>query len=266
MLHCTVRYRDRNVLNVSFASARADFCTQEGLMRSSKKFFAPLLLLVGLAFPAIAQAPPPPSNATLLHLSETAERNVPRDRLRVMLAAEVTDPDAAKVQAEINRRMSGALAHIKSVPDIALETGGYSVFLETPSTGSRRWHGSQSVTLVAADFGKLLGLVGALQQDGLIIKGMAPELSREARQAVEDELTEAALARLRARAERIANGIGAKVDAYRDLHIGNANTPQPFMRAVAAPSGISQSAPPPVAEPGEALVTVTVQGDIALTK
>lgn len=235
-------------------------------MRSSKKFIATLLLLVGLASPAICQAPPPPSNATILHLSETAERNVPRDRLRVALAAEVTDPDAAKVQAEINRRMSAALPRIKAAPDIALETGGYSVYQDNPSVSAARWHGSQSITLEAADFAKLLALVGSLQQQGLVIKGMAPELSREARQSVEDELTDVALERLRKRAERVAMGLGAKVDAYRNLQIGNAVTPQPLMRGMAIMGKESQPAPPPVAEPGEAPVSVTVQADIALTK
>lgn len=236
-------------------------------MRQSREFIVALFALLLFAGKALAQVPAnPPNNVTLLHLSETAERTVPRDRLRVALAVEIIDSDAAKVQAEVNQRMKSALARIKAVSDVALETGGYNVFLETPSAGARRWHGSQSATLVAADFGKLLALVGALQQDGLVVKGMTPELSREARQSVEDELTEVALARLRARAERIATGLNDKIDAYRDLHIGNASTPQPFMRAVAAPSGISPSAPPPVAEPGEALVSVTVQADIALTK
>lgn len=235
-------------------------------MRSSEKFVVPLLLLVGLASPAIGQAPPPSSNATILHLSETAERNVPRDRLRIALAAEVVDPDAAKVQAEINRRMSAALPRIKAAPDIVLETGGYSVYQDNPSAGAPRWHGSQSLTLEAADFAKLLALVGSLQQEGLVIKGMAPELSREARQSVEDELTDVALERLRKRAERVAVGLGAKVDAYRDLQIGNAVTPQPLMRAAKVGGEISSPAVSPVAEPGEAPVSVTVQANIALTK
>src|SRR5579863_6350531 len=234
-------------------------------MRSSKKFIAALPLLVGLASPAIGQAPPSSINATILHLSETAERNVPRDRFRVALAAEATDPDAAKVQAEINRRMSTALPRIKSVSDVALETGGYSVYQDNPSVGAQRWHGSESITLEAADFAKLLALVGSLQQGGLVIKGMAPELSREARQSVEDELTDVALERLRKRAERVAVGLGAKVDTYRDIHIGNAVTPQPLMRVAKAAGEISSPAMAPVAEPGEAPVSVTVQADIALT-
>lgn len=235
-------------------------------MPSFQQYLVALLVLPALAGSANAQTPPAQSNATVLHLTETAERSVPRDRLRVQLAAEVTDADAAKVQGEINRRMSAALARIKAAPDIMLETNGYSVYQENPGKTPPRWHGSQSIALVAKDFAPLLALVGTLQQDGLVTTGLAPELSRDARQSVEEELTDEALARLKKRADHIAAGLGAKVDIYRDLRIGNAATPQPMMRAMNVTGGISESAPSPVAEPGATVVSVTVQADIALAK
>ena len=234
-------------------------------MQALRKFFIGLIALMAHAAFAVAQAPPAPSNATVVHLTETAERNVPRDRLRVELAVEVTDADAAKVQAEINRRMTAALARIKALPDITLETNGYNVDQENPGKTPPRWHGVQSLSLASKDFAKLLALAGTLQQDGLVMRGLAPELSREARQSVEDALTDEALARLKQRADHIAAGLGTKVDALRDLRIGNATTPPPPMRFMAAAGSLSQS-PAPVAEPGEAAVSVTVQADIALAK
>lgn len=233
-------------------------------------FFKKLtILLILLALPAVSalgQTPAALGNTTVLHLTETAQRNVPRDRLRVELAVEVTDSDAAKVQAEINRRMADALARIKSVPEITLETNGYNVFQENPGKTPPRWHGLQSVSLASKDFAKLLALVGTLQQDGLMIGGLTPELSREAQESVEDALTDEALARLRQRADRIAAGLGTKVDVLRDLRIGNAATPSPPVRFMAVAGGVSSSAPGPVAEAGEAVVSVTVQADIALAK
>jgi predicted secreted protein len=235
-------------------------------MPSFRGYSVTLLILVALIAPARAQTPPAPSNVTILHLTETAARNVPRDRLRIELAAEVIDPNAVKVQAEINRRMSAALAHIKAVPDIAVETNGYNVYQDSPDKAPPRWHGSQSIALVAKDFTQLLALVGTLQQEGLVITGLAPELSREAQQSAEEELTDIALTRLRTRADRIAAGLGTKVDIYRDLRIGNAGTPQPMIRQMATMGKASQSVPSPVAEPGEAIVAVTIQADIALAK
>jgi predicted secreted protein len=225
-----------------------------------------MALLIALAVsiaPAVAQTPVV-SNATVLHLTETAERNVARDRLRVELAVEISDPDAAKVQAEINRRMMAALALVKSAPDIAVETDGYTVYQDRPANALPRWHGSQSVSLVGKDFTALLALVGTLQQNGLVITGLAPELSHEAEQSVEDALTDSALARLQQRAAHIAASLGAAVDAFRDVRVGDAGAPQPIMRAMAMAGGMSQSASPPVAEAGEATVRVMVQADIAL--
>ncbi len=235
-------------------------------MPSLRRISFAALILVAIAAPAIAQSPSAPSNVPTLHLTETAERAVARDRLRVELAAEVTDPDAAKVQAEINRRMSAALNRIKAVPDITVETSGYNVYQERPDKAPPRWHGSQTIALMAKDFAALLALTGVLQQEGLVMTGLAPELSREARQAAEDDLTDLALARLKVRAEHIAAGLGTKVDLYRDLRIGNASNPQPLMRAMGVTAGLSQSAPAPVAVPGEAQVSVTIQADIVLAK
>ncbi len=96
------------------------------------------------------------------------------------------------------------------------------------------------------------------------MRGLAPELSPEARQAVEDELTEAALTRVQQRAGRIATVLGTKVDMMRDVRVGNASAPPAPIRAMAAMTNFSQPAPPPVAEPGEATVSVTVDADIAL--
>jgi len=209
---------------------------------------------------AVAPTPAP----TLLHLSETAQRDVPRDLLHATLAATVTDADAAKVQAEINRRMTAALARVKQSPDIAVETEGYSVYQDNPDKAPARWHGSQSLTLTGKDFAGVLALVGALQQQGLVTQGLAPDISVEARRSVEDALTDEALARLKQRGDKIAASLGVKVAGFRDIRVGNASPPpvRPFlMRAAGAAAA---PAPLPVAEPGSATVSVTIEGEIAL--
>src|SRR4051812_14316974 len=86
-----------------------------------------------LAFPGAAQPASPPSaddGSTMLHLSESADRAVRRDRLRVQLRVEAAAGNAKQVQADINKRMAGALAKVKTVAGIKPETGGYSVYEE----------------------------------------------------------------------------------------------------------------------------------------
>ena len=161
--------------------------------------------------------------------------------------------------------MTAALARIKQVAGVSVETGGYNVYRETPDKQPPRWHGSQTLALTSKEFGALLTLTGALQQQGLVIQSLAPDLSREARQSVEDSLTDEAITRLRQRAERIATSAGVKLQGIHTLSVGNVNAPppiiQPFMRVMAAAAA---PAPPPVAEPGNATVSVTISAEFAL--
>ncbi len=226
-----------------------------------------LLAVVSTATAQSAPLQPAPSDQSTLHLSETAQRDVPRDLLRATLAAEATDPDAGKVQADINQRMAAALVRIKQTAGVTVATGGYSVYRETPDKQPPRWHGSQTVTLTSKDFAVLLGLTGTLQQQGLVIQSLAPDISREARQSVEDALTDEALTRLKQRADRIATSAGVKLQGIRTLSVGNVNAPpsivQPMMRMAAASAA---PMPPPVAEAGNATVSITATAEFALAQ
>ena len=240
----------------------------------SMKVFGPtiaalLVVLCVAASPAArAQTVPPaaPADQSVLHLSETAQRDVPRDLLHATLAATAVDADAGKAQAAINRQMTAAQARIKQAAHITVETAGYSVYRDNPGKGvPARWHGSQSVTLTGKDFSALLTLVGALQQQGLIMQNLTPDLSRDARQSVEDSLTNEALTRLQQRADRVATTLGTKVLGFRKITVGNVNTPSPPMpRMMAALAVAPGPAPPPVAEGGNATVSITADADIAL--
>lgn len=227
-----------------------------------------MVVLFGLAAmtlsPACAQAPAT-SDQPILHLSETAQHDVPRDLLHATLSVEATDSDATKLQAGINQRMTAALARIKQVPNVTIDMAGYSVYRETPDKAPARWHGSQSVTLTDKDFAALLGLAGALQQQGLVMQNLAPDISREARQGVEDALTNEALTRLRQRADRVAATLGTKVAGFRSITVGNVSPPPPGpVRFMAMTASAAAAPTPPVVEPGNATVSVTVSGEIAL--
>jgi predicted secreted protein len=226
-----------------------------------------------VAMPVLAQAPvvpspPLPDNATLLHLSEPAQRLVARDELHAVLRVEAVDTDAAKLQAEINHRLAAALAKAKSVTTLRVETSGYSVYPEAgPSmvskTRTNQWRGSAGLTLIGQDPGPLLALVGELQKEGLVLSSLAYELTPAAARAVEGELTDEALARMKERAAKIAATLGLSVERIRDLRVGNALGTQPVPRFFEQKMATA-SAPAPVAEPGEATVTVTVDADIVL--
>jgi predicted secreted protein len=233
-----------------------------------------LVLAFAPALPAGAQSaasplpPPPPRPAviepqpTFIHLTDQAERAIERDRLHAVLRAEATGSDARQVQAQINQRMTAALDRIHKVAGIAAETTGYNVYQEHRDKLAPLWHGSQGVSLTGTDATALLSLVGDLQQQGLVMSNLAYELQPETARRAEDALTTEALGRLKRRAENVAETLGLKVDRFRVIHISNAGeeSPRPMMRAMAA----APAAPPPVAEPGTAQVSVTVEADIVL--
>ena len=214
---------------------------------------------------ATVPVPPGDDKTTVLRLAESAQRTLRQDRLTVQLRAEVTGPDAARVQAEINRRMTAALERAKAVPSVHAESRGYWVQQERPQNAPPRWHGVQTVALTGADFAALLNLAGELQQAGLVMSGLEYRLAPETARASEDELTAEALTRVRARADRIAAAMGLAVRNFRTLQVGNVNDvnpPHPFM--LARGGAAAANAPPPAAEPGEMTVHVNIEAEVVL--
>jgi len=199
----------------------------------------------------------------VLHLTESADRAIRRDRLRVQLRVETAAGNAKQVQADINRRMASALAKVKAVAGVKPETGSYSVYEERQQNVPSRWRGSQSLSLIDQDFAKLLALVGDLQNDGLAVASLAFELSPEAARAAQDELTNEALNRLRERSERIAMELHLSFQRYRDIKVGNVGGDRPIpIRAMTMASAAAPA--PPVGEAGDTVVQVSVDADVVL--
>jgi predicted secreted protein len=179
--------------------------------------------------------------------------------LRIELRVEETGPDARSVQTAINRRMAAALDRVRQVQGVKLETGAYNVGEEHPQNVPVRWRGSQSVVLTGKDADSMLKLAGALQSDGLSTSSLTYEVSPETVRGAEEDLTAEALAALDHRAVSIASHMQLAVLRYRDLRVGNAETggrPMPRFGPMAMAA--------PVAEPGEAVIRVTIEAELLL--
>lgn len=222
-----------------------------------------LLLLPGTA---LAQAPARgcADDNTALALSERAERLVPRDRLQVELRVDATDSDAVRLQETINRRLAAAIETAKSAPQVMTASGTYQVYQEQPKGQPVRWHGTASLSLSGRDTQAVLALASRLQQEGLVFSQLSYDLSPEAMKAVENELSDQALTRLKERAAHIAATLGLTVERLCDVTVGSATSTQPVMfmrdRAIA-----SAASPAPVSgEAGEAPVFVMVNARLRL--
>jgi predicted secreted protein len=223
-----------------------------------------VLILLSGAFgrqlPALAQDAEP--HATALHLNQAAERMVTRDLLRIELRVEEAGADPRAVQSGINRHMTAALARAKQAQGVRVETGSYRVFEERQNNAPARWRGSQSLILTGKDADAILKLAGALQSDGLATSSLGYEASPETVHAAQDDLTAEALAELDRRAASIAAAMHLTVLRYRDLRVGNAETEGRPMPRFAR--GAMAAAPPPEAEPGEAVIRVNVEAELLL--
>src|SRR5438309_4469128 len=223
---------------------------------------AGFLLAIGLIFAATgsALAQPADQQTTVLHLSQTAERSVLRDLLRIELRVEETGADPLIIQSAINRRMAAALDRAHQAQGLRVETGAYSVGEERPQTGPSRWRAAQSVILTSKAADAALKLAGVMQSDGLLMSSIAYDVSPETLRGAEEDLTAEGLAALDRRAGSIAGLMHLALLRYRDLRVGNAETggrPAPRFAAMAAMAA-------PVAEPGEAVIRVTIEAELLL--
>jgi len=225
-----------------------------------------LLAVLACAASALADPPPPAAEPTVLHLSQTADRKLTRDVLHVELRAEKTGADPQTVEAAINQSMAKALTQAKQTPGIDVETGPYSVDRETPPNAPPRWRGSQTLFLGGADADALLKLAGVLQTQGLVMSNLGYEASSKTVRSTEDELTAEALSGLARRAAAVAQQLHLSVLGYRALTVGNAQVDGGVMprMAFSQPTGVA-SVPPPVAEPGNTTVRITVTAEILLS-
>jgi predicted secreted protein len=210
-----------------------------------------------------AAEPPPEPAVTVLHLEQTAEERIPRDRLMVVMRVEKEDAEPQTVTAAINGETAKALALARGVLGVEAETGSYSIYKQEPRQGPALWRGAELLILSGTDAPALLTLAGKLQAAGLLMTSLAYEASPEAVRSAEDDLTERALLGLGRRAQFIAKALRMRVLRYRDVRVGSAQTgapPQPLF----APAAVG-AMPPPVAAAGRAVVRVTVEADILLT-
>jgi uncharacterized protein len=207
----------------------------------------------------------PGPGVTVVHLTQRAERLMPRDRLHAVLSVEVTAATPQQVQAEVNKRMEAALQKAHQVSAVKPETGGYLVYQQREPNKPVSWRGQQTLNLSSQATAELLQLVGDLQQQGLATTELAYELSPDVLRKAEDDLTAEALAAMGKRADAIAAGLKLVVQQLRDVVVGNAQTDQPPMRMrTAVLNYVPAPAAPPVAEPGDAVVSVSVQAEVWL--
>jgi predicted secreted protein len=219
-----------------------------------------LTVIALLAAPALAQEP----ERTRLVLSETATREVEQDTLVAVLAARAEATAPREAQAAVNRTMTAAIEQAEAVAGVRAATGGYRVYQEYDREGRpRQWIAEQDLRLTAREAAPLLELAGALQEAGLLLNGLAYELSAEARRTLEDELAIEAIQALRRRAEQVAATLAMRVESIATLRVGEVPE-EPPIRPMMRTTMAEAAAAPPSALPDLETVRASVQAELVL--
>ena len=180
----------------------------------------------------------------------------------VQAHAEATAP--AEAQAAVNEAMAAAVERVRPEPEIRAATGSYSVY-QRYDRDSRPvgWVAEQDLRLTSKDPAALLELAGSLQKTGLNLVGLGWQVDDAMRRKVQDELTIAAIATLRQRAQAIAGSVDMQVANIDTLRVGGAmEGPRPMM---AMRAEAMADAPPPTALPDLETIQSHVEAEITLT-
>jgi predicted secreted protein len=210
-------------------------------------------LLVAVPLVACAQPAPPAArpDGTLVVLTGSAEIDVPNDEAVANLYAELQDADLARAQSLVNQRVADGIAQLKRAdPKAQIETAGYSsypIYSRDPAKKVVGWRVRQNVSLQTSDLAALpRAIAGAQQQLGLA--GIDFRLSRAARERVEGELIQRAVANLNARISAAAHALDVAKSRIRieELDFGGTGGRPPHLPG--APGEVA-SAGDAVAEP-----------------
>lgn len=195
----------------------------------------------------------------LVSLSAQAEREVANDLLSAVLAAEAEGTDAAKLAADVNRKMARALKAAQGVRGVRARSGGYQTWPVSEKGRIVRWRVRQELRLESADFAAATALIGRLQQE-LVVAGLAATVSDEARHRAENALTAEALAAFEERARVVRDAMKVKGYRVQALQIGGGGgAPRPMLAMQSRAEGAA-----PAVEPGTSRLQVSVSGTIQL--
>lgn len=230
-----------------------------------------LLALCLAALPVAAQptAASLPNAGTLVIMTGSAEIELPNDEAVVNFFYEVQDADLAKAQSLVNQRVGDGTAALRRAdPKAQVETSGYGsypVYASGTSRGIVGWRVRQGVTLRTESLSTLPKTVAAAQST-LSVGGIDFRLSKAAREKVEAQLIQQAIANLNARVTAAAQALGVPPSRVRLEEVnfgGREGGPIPIGAARMATMA-SDAVSPPTFEAGRSVERLAVSGKARL--
>lgn len=224
-----------------------------------------LIALSLIALPALAQqVAPAPNSGTLIVMTGSAEMELPNDEAVANFYFEAQDADLTKAQALVNQRVGDGTAALKRADAKAqVETSGYGSF-PVYGAGNRNtigWRVRQGVTLRTENLAALPKTVAAAQSL-LSLGGIDFRLSKAARERVEGQLIQQAIANFNARVAAAAQALGASPGRVRieEVNFGSREGGPVPIAAARMAAMASDAVPAPTFEAGRSSERLTVSG------
>lgn len=226
------------------------------------KNFSALLLLLVTVLPM--QLAAEELNYNLIQLSGSADQEVDNDILVVTLTAQAEEKTAARAASRVNSDMEWALAQVKGVAGLKVNSLGYQTSPRYKNQVITGWHARQQLRLESATPATLSTLVGSLQEK-LQVASMAFEISPEKRAEIQKRLIAAALKSFQQKADLIVQTLTAKEYRLVSLHVqeeGGMFHNQNVFRVERMAKSLAAA---PAIAPGGSTITVRVEGTIQLS-
>lgn len=228
-------------------------------------FFVPLVAATAAAQPV---APPPRFEGTLLTITGAAETEIANDEAEVSFFLEVQEHDLARAQAQVNQRVADGVAAVrKADPKAQVEAAGYGSYPVYQQGSGRKivgWRARQSVNVRTSELAVLPKTVAAGQQH-LALGGIDFRLSRAARERVESELIQRAIANMNARVAAAAQAMNVPAARQRieELNVGapiGDRPPMPMARMQGAVA--AEAMPEPQLDAGRSTQQIAVSAKV----
>ena len=209
----------------------------------------------------------------VLNLSATEQQDVAQDTLNASLMFSTQGKDKAALQNEVNTTMRKALDLLEAATGIEYNTAQYQVYMFDPAQPSRRdinnptWRAQQEVQINSLDSSAMLDLVGQLQENGLVIISLYYSLSAAKYEEISGTLMLAALKKLQDRANTAAGALSMSEANLVEVSLdGSPNFAYGERFNVGVARAVDSAAmAPPVADPGETQVSLTVSARAVLS-
>lgn len=198
-----------------------------------------------------------------ISLRAEVSREVPRDRMQVMLYTESQGQDPAALASDTTKTLNAALEQARKVKGVDVSLGNRNTYpvYEDQGRAINAWRERGELRLESADFAALSKLTGELL-GSLKMGNLQFTIADSTRKQQEDALFKDAVAAFKARAQLATEALGGSGYRIVNLDLGTSGVPQPLpMLRMSAMKAASDAVTPDVA-PGTTTVEVTAGGTI----